>query len=180
MTIFVAQGDKPLTEAQISKRTQAYICRDWPEWERERSIRLNDGQFNTYMEAVAADTDINRANNLFNEQIVAYVAAVERLGRYQLSVGKDAVMGEQPIFDENGLPVFDENGEQATETVEIAPAIDPLDATVEQPVYNEDGEQTGTETVPNPLIVADDAERAAAQDVIDNTPPGVIAFVNAS
>lgn len=180
MTVFIAKGDAPMTDTQIHKRTQAYINLDWPDWERERSIRLNDGQFNTYMETVTADTDINRANNLFNQQIVAYVAAVERLNRYQLSVGKDAVMGEQPVFDENGFPVFDENGEQVTETVEVAPAIDPLDPTIEQPVYNEMGEQTGTETVPNPLIVADDAERAAAQDVIDNTPPEVIAFVAAS
>ena len=30
-----------------------------------------------------------------------------------------------------------------------------------------------TETVPNPLIVQDDAERAEAQTVIDNTPDAV-------
>lgn len=37
-------------------------------------------------------------------------------------------------------------------------------------------EQTGTKTVTNPLIVQDDAERAAAQAVIDATPQEVKDF----
>jgi len=180
MTVFINKGDAPFTEAQLFNRTQAYISRDWPSWERERSIRLNDGQFNTYMDQVVADTDINRANNLFNEQIVAYNAAVARLAQYRLADGRDAIMGEQPVFDENGFPVFDENGDQVTETVEVSPAIDPLPATIDVPVYDEAGEQTGTETIPNPEIVEDDAQRAAAQAVVDATPQEVVDFVNAS
>ena len=58
----------------------------------------------------------------------------------------------------------------------IQPAIEPLEATVEQDVYDEEGNVTGTETVPNPLIVADDAEREAAQAVVDGTPEEVKAF----
>jgi hypothetical protein len=59
-------------------------------------------------------------------------------------------------------------------------AIDPLPAEIEQTVYDETtGEQTGTIMVPNPAVVRDDAERAAAQAVIDGTPTEVIAFAEA-
>ena len=56
-------------------------------------------------------------------------------------------------------------------------AIDPLPAEVERPIYDRvTGEQTGTEMVPNPEIVRDDAERTAAQAVVNDTPAEVIEF----
>ena len=62
------------------------------------------------------------------------------------------------------------------ETVVVQTAIDPLPATVEQDTYDAEGNVTGTEQVPNPQIVEDDAERAAAQAVIDDTPDEVKTF----
>ena len=50
------------------------------------------------------------------------------------------------------------------------------DALVEQPIYDNEGEQTGTEMVDNPLIVQDDENRANAQAVIDATPQAVKDF----
>ena len=47
------------------------------------------------------------------------------------------------------------------------------DAQVEENVYDDEGNQTGTEMVDNPLIVKDDEERAAAQATIDATPKAV-------
>jgi hypothetical protein len=171
MTIFVTNGDAPLSAAQLDKRTQAYIDRDWPQWERERSIRNNDGLFNAYMSTVSDDTDANRDNNIFNQQLVDYRQAVARLEKYRLADGKPEQSFEMPTGE------FDpETGEEIVET-SIVPAIEPLEATVEQPVYDElTGEQTGTETVPNPLIVNDDAERAAAQAIVDATPQEVKDF----
>ena len=61
------------------------------------------------------------------------------------------------------------------ESVLVQSAIDPLDATVEVTTYDVDGNGT-TETVANPLIVQDDAERAAAQAVVDTAPDEVSAF----
>ena len=56
-------------------------------------------------------------------------------------------------------------------------AIEPLDVTVEQLVYADDPMVEPTlETVPNPLIVQDDAEREAAQAVVDATPENVVNF----
>jgi hypothetical protein len=58
----------------------------------------------------------------------------------------------------------------------VQTAIDPVEPTVEQPVYDDEGNQTGTETVQNPLIVQDDAERADAQAVVDATPQEIKDF----
>lgn len=170
MTVFVTRGDAPLTDLQLSKRTQAYIDRDWPEWKRERSIRQEDGEFNAYMSVVSANTETNRANNTFNAQLVAYRAAVARLARYRLADGKPEQTFEEPSgeYDEEGNEIMHEW---------IVPGIEPLPAEVEQPVHDpETGAQTGTEMVPNPEIVRDDAERAEAQAVVAATPEDVKEF----
>jgi hypothetical protein len=44
-------------------------------------------------------------------------------------------------------------------------------------VYDEaTGAHTGTEMVPNPTVVADEAERDAAQAVVDATPQEVVDY----
>lgn len=172
--IFINKGDATLTEAQLNKRTQAYIDRDWPEWKRERSIRVGDGLFDAYMRMVAIDTDENRANNLFNWELAQYRIATSRLSRYQLSVGRAEVIesiptGEQVADDATGLMV-DVMTDVVTQT-----AIEPLSATVESVTVDIDGNET-IEQAPNPLIVQDDTERAQAQAVIDATPKAVIDY----
>jgi hypothetical protein len=77
--------------------------------------------------------------------------------------------------------VFNETtGDPVMETIVVQAVIDPLPAQVEHAVFDETtGEQTGTEMVVNPAVVRDDAERAAAQAVIDGTPTEVIVFAEA-
>jgi hypothetical protein len=77
--------------------------------------------------------------------------------------------GEQVFNEETG------EMEAVMAEVIVQTAIDPLEATVEQITYDDEGNAT-TETVDNPLIVADDAERAAAQAVVDATPQEVKDF----
>ena len=171
MTVFVIQGGAPLTDAQLGDRTQAYINRDWPAWERERSIRNGDDEFNTYMLGVSADTDTNRANNLFNHHLVDYRQASQRLAQYRLADGKPEETVETPTgtFDEEGNEIMG---------VTVVPAIEPLPAQVGENTYDDEGNITGTVTVDNPEIVRDEAERADAQAVIDETPAEVIEFVS--
>ena len=157
MTIFVTKGDLPLTAAQLEKRAQKYINRSWPDQAREKSIRLADDAFNEFMSTFSADHDVNTANNTFNWQLQDYTKATSRLARYVLSEGRPEVYKDQPT------------GEFLTESVLVQTAIDPLDAQVEQTVYDDEGNVTGTTMVANPLIVADDAERDAAQAVVDAT-----------
>jgi len=161
MTIFVTKGDLPLTAAQLEKRAQKHINRSWPEQAREKSIRLADGAFDAFMYTFSADHDVNTANNTFNWQLQDYTKATSRLARYVLSEGRPEVYKDQPT------------GEFLTESVLVQTAIDPLDAQVEQTVYDDEGNVTGTTMVANPLIVADDAERDAAQAVVDATPQDV-------
>lgn len=167
MTVFIAKGDEVLTDAQLSKRTQKYIDIDWPQWKRERSIRNDDGLFNTYMTTVSANTDTNRANNTFNQQLSDYRVATARLAQYRLEDGRSEVT------EDIGTGEFDDDGNEIMETVIVQAAVDPLPAQIEQPVYDDDGNQTGTTMVDNPLIVQDDAERAASQAVVDGTPQEV-------
>mgnify|MGYP001249226642 CR=1 FL=1 len=105
-------------------------------------------------------------------QTERYATALKRLDQYVLSVGRpeiteevEVVTGKTWVGDETGSWV--EN--TTTETVVVYNAIDPLPATVE--VFNQETESM--ETVPNPLIVKDEEERAAAQAVVDATPQQV-------
>ena len=119
--------------------------------------------------------DTNRNNNGFNWKLQQYRKATARLEQYELSVGVPEQ--SQEVF--TGEYAYDEEtGEQTevTETV-VTPAIEPLPATVEITVYSDDPDaEPTTETVPNPLIVQDEAERAQAQATIDNTPEDVRNF----
>jgi len=169
MTVFVTKGDEALTDAQLSKRTQKYIDIDWPQWKRERSVRLNDDLFNSYMTTVSADTDTNRANNTFNQQLADYRVATDRLAQYRLADGR------VEVTEDIATGEFDDDGNEIMETVIVQTAIDPLPAQVEETTYDDDGNAT-TAMVDNPAIVQDDAERAAAQAVVDGTPQEVKDF----
>lgn len=168
MTVFVNKGDAPLTPVQLEKRAQTYIRRSWPEQAREKSIRTADGAFDAFMATFSANHDVNIANNTFNWQLAEYRKATARLEKYRLADGRAEYMVETPTgtFDEEGNEIMD---------VTVVPAIEPLPATVEQTTYDEEGNAT-VETVDNPEIVRDDAERAAAQAVVDATPQGVKDF----
>jgi len=106
----------------------------------------------------------------FNQQLAEYRDAVERLAKYRLADGKAAVMETYvsgKTFNEETMET-----EDVTEEYEAEPAIDPLPATVEQKVYTGETDFE-VQSVPNPLIVKDDEERAAAQAVVDATPQPV-------
>jgi len=173
MSHFVTKGDLPLTPVQLERRAQKHIKRVWSDQARERSIRISDGAFDAFMTSFSADHDENVANNTFNWQLQEYGNAVARLDRYVLADGRPEVWEDQPTGE------YDEEGNEVVESVLVQPAVEPLEATVEVTTYDVDGNGT-TETVPNPLIVADTEERAAAQAVVDGTPEEVKAWVYAS
>ena len=120
-------------------------------------------------------------NWTFNKQLREYVAAVERLKHYILSEGRpeireDVVVETREVWNEESEEYETVN---ITENVITQTAIEPLEATVEVTEYDEETMESTTTTVPNPLIVKDEEERAAAQEVIDATPQEVIDAVNA-
>lgn len=170
MTIFVTKGDAPLTDAQVEKRAQAHIAKDWPSQAREKSIRTADGAFDAFMATFSVNHDENIANNTFNWQLAEYRKATARLEKYRLADGRAEYTIETPTgtFDEEGNEIMD---------VTVVPAIEPLPAQVEETTYDDEGNITGTIMVDNPEIVYDDEQRAAAQAVIDSTPQEVKDFV---
>ena len=173
MTIFVTQGDEWLTDTQLEQRAQRYIARDWPSQRREKSIRLGDGQFDAFMSTFSSNHDINITNNTFNWQLQEYRKATARLAQYVLADGREEVYEDHPTGEYDP-----ETGEELMESVLVQTAVDPLPATVEVLVYDEENPEAEptTETVDNPEIVRDTEERAAAQSVIDATPEEVLNF----
>ena len=167
MTIFVTKGDLPLTPAQLEKRAQKWINRSWSPQARERSIRQADGLFDDFMTAFSIDHDVNTANNTFNWQLQEYRKATARLEQYVLADGRAEYTIETPTG------TFDDDGEEIIETT-IVPAIEPLDAQVEIAVYNDEGEQTGTEMIDNPLIDHDIEERSVAKIVVVLSTPQAV------
>jgi len=68
----------------------------------------------------------------------------------------------------------------AVERLELDAVVesDDIPATVEVSTTNSETMEVTTETVPNPAIVKDEEERAAAQSVVDATPQPVIDSIN--
>ena len=120
----------------------------------------------------AIDTHV--ATYTFNTQASDYRTATARIAQYQLSVGRPEVTESQPtgeqVYNEETFEMDDVMADVITQT-----EIEPLEATVEVTTYDPSdlGAEPTTETVANPLIVTDVAERAEAYTVIDNTPTPV-------
>ena len=174
MTLFVTKGDAPLTPVQLEKRAQKYIKRSWSDQAREKSIRLADGAFGTFMATFSADHDVNVTNNTFNWQLQEYRKATARLAQYIVADGRTEVIESQPtgeqVFNEDAMDMVDVMHDVITVT-----AIEPVDATVTRTVYSDDIDAEATEeTIENPLITVDVAERADAQAVVDGTPAAVV------
>ena len=85
-----------------------------------------------------------------------YKVAVARLAQYELANGKKGVVGTENVWDESTNSYVDRDV--------IGYVIQPLPLIVD--------------AVRNPLVVADETERAAAQTVINNTPQAVIDSIN--
>ena len=136
------------------------------------SATATDGSFwgDTVPEPMATEA----ATWLFNQQLADYKTAVARLAQYIVSVGRTEVVesqatGEQ-VWDEDTMEMVDVMTDVITVT-----AIDPVEATVTRMVYSEDDPmaEPTEETIENPLITTDVAERTAAQATVDATPQAV-------
>jgi len=93
---------------------------------------------------------------LFDKQKEEYVKATARLAQYELANGKKGVVGTENVWDASTNSYVDRDI--------IGYVIQPLPLIV-------DG-------VRNPLVVADETEREAAQIVVNTTPQAVIDSIN--
>ena len=147
--------------------------------------RITNRRYKYLIEATLLDSSIwgdtvpepmatEAATYLFNQQLADYRVAVARLAQYIVADGREEVTEMQPtgeqVFNEETMKMEDVMHEVITVT-----AIEPVEATVEQLVYNESdpmAEPTLT-NIENPAITMDNAERTAAQAVVDATPQPV-------
>ena len=138
----------------------------------------NDGA-DAWEETVATYADIPEAlrtaaeSKLFAQQLEDYRVAVARLAQYIVADGRAEVIESQPtgeqVWDEDAMEMVDVMHDVVTVT-----AIEPVEATVTRWVYPDDMDAEPTEeTIENPLITTDVAERAAAQATVDATPQAV-------
>jgi len=122
---------------------------------------------------IPADLQAAADTKKFNQQLADYRTATARLAQYIVSVGRAEVVesqatGEQ-VWDEDAMEMVDVMHDVITVT-----AIDPVEATVTRTVYSDDIDAEPTEeTIENPLITVDVAERADAQATVDATPQPV-------
>ena len=124
---------------------------------------------------IPADLQAAADEKQFNQQLAAYRTATARLAQYVLADGREEVTEMQPtgeqVFNEETMEMEDVMHEVITVT-----AIDPVEATVTRLVYPDDPMSDADpteETIENPLITTDVAERTAAQAVVDATPQPV-------
>ena len=110
---------------------------------------------------------------LFNQQLSAYTTATARLAQYILADGRVEVTEMQPTGEQVWNEETMEFDAVMAEVVTVS-AIEPVEPTVEVTTYDMETETSTTETVTNPLIVTDTAERDAAQAIVDATPQAVI------
>ena len=136
------------------------------------SATATDGSFwgDTVPEPMATEA----ATWLFNKQLTDYNTATARLAQYIVSVGRAEVVESQPT----GEQVYNEETfemEDVMHDVITVTAIEPVEATVTRMVYSEDDPmaEPTEETIENPLITTDVAERTAAQATVDATPQAV-------
>lgn len=73
-------GNTPLDEATIQARAQDIIAANWPQWKRERALRLGDvTALNAYMDEIAAEVDLARSNSALLAAAIAYEQAEDWL-----------------------------------------------------------------------------------------------------
>lgn len=122
---------------------------------------------------IPADLQAAADEKQFNQQLAAYRTATARLAQYVLADGREEVREMQPtgeqVFNEETMEMEDVMHEVIVQT-----AIEPLEPTVTRLVYSDDMDAEPTEeTIENPLITTDVAERTEAQATVDATPQPV-------
>ena len=182
------QSNTTYTAAQLEKRYDALIRSKYP-LRKERAMNrraigtlkgkyvptvadaADEAAYEAHTKAVRDDYEQAVIDNVLLVSTIQYEQAQQRLTCYRLSEGVAAV-AEIP---EEKDP---DTGEILQEYVPAIIGIDPLPATIEQNTYDDEGNLTGTETILNPCIVQDEAERSAAQEIINDATTEVLTLAD--
>ena len=75
---------------------------------------------------------------------------------------------------------LEEKERDIIDRVVIKEGIDPIERTIEVVEHNQETKEQTTKIIDNPLVVKDEEERRAAQEVVDSTPLKVIEAYNSA
>lgn len=149
----------------LLSRTNIAVTRSKrPNIPEEEAATDQFGEFMASMEQEGIDA---RYDNNLLKQTISYEDSVTRLDRYILLDGQEGQEHDDATYDE-------ETGEELTPEIPYIQHFDPLPEFVTVPVYDEEGTQTGTEDVRNPIVEKDEMERIAAQSIIDSASQEVL------
>jgi hypothetical protein len=115
-----------------------------------------------------------KSQALFDHQLQEYTKAIARLAQYVVADGREEVIesqatGEKILNEETGVV------DDVMDDFVTALAVDPVEPTITRVVISDDLDADPTEeTIENPLITQDNAERVSAQAIVDATPQPVI------
>jgi hypothetical protein len=171
MAVFIQKGDAHLSVAQAYNRGMAIYNNEAAPHIRDGWQVLDPDYYNAWAENWIRDNQTNETNNLFNLALERYRKATQRLAQYELSVGR------AEVYEEQSTGEFDDEGNEITVSVLVQTSIAPLEPTVVISVYDEETETSSEETINNPVIVVDKAERSHATSIVDATPVEVKDFV---
>jgi len=119
-----------------------------------------------------------KSQALFDHRLQEYTKAQTRLSQYIVADGREEETEEVVVRQE-----YNEETEELVDIMEtriITSTVDPVVATITSTVYSGDIDADPTEeTIENPLITQDNAERADAQAIVDATPSAVVDAYNA-
>jgi len=177
------------TQEQLTKRAQSEIANKWSQAKEDNikrklqgvalglyvldaSEQLEVDQYKLDLEAVQIESAQAVVDNQLLMGTIEYENALARLAQYQLSVGKPV----QEVFETQIDPL---TGDPLQVLIRTIPAIDPLPATITVPDYDPvTGDYIADVTLPNPEIVADDADRAVAQLIVNGASTQSVALAS--
>lgn len=164
----LSKGSPPMGVGQLRRRITNYVDKMWPKLYQDRA----PDDFKAWTEGMLPTVQAAELALVFNGRLARARQAQQRLDRYAVSAGRPEVVAsvETGARDSDGNLMF--------EDAVISEAVEALPGTIDRPTFDETGAVTGSETVPNPAIVQDEAERVAAQAVLSAMPQEVLDFMS--
>tara|TARA_R110002153_G_scaffold5128_3_gene24298 strand:+ start:2458 stop:3147 length:690 start_codon:yes stop_codon:yes gene_type:complete len=118
-----------------------------------------------------------KAQALAEYQLKEYTKAMARLSQYQVALGQEEMI-ESIASDQRVWNPETKEWEDVMIDVVTRQAVDPVSPTITVMSSENPGDEPTEQTIENPAITEDNAERAEAQAIVDATPQSVIDTYN--
>lgn len=201
MSVFIHQGEKPLTKEQAGRRGLQVVAKELS----AAGMRAGDETIlastdheslpDRLIQALAKlhKTDVETPTHENTPTYAAYSlqwdqhnaeSGANNVFNHQLVAYTKAITrlakyrladGQSELTEQRPTAELDDNGYPIMETVVVKDAVDPLPPEVEKTIYDNEG-GSSVVMIANPAIVQDDQERAIATATIAQIPQAVIDY----